>query len=169
MQVAPPPPFRVGLGHDTHRIEPDGDGPKPLMLGGVEVPADFHLVGHSDADVLLHAVTDAVLGACGAGDIGDLFPNTAAENAGRDSADFLAEAVRLAAERGWRVGNCDATVHAERPKLSRYKAGIAARLGELLGCEAVSVKAKSGEAVGPVGRGEAVTADAAVLLFREAE
>ena len=167
MQAAPPPPYRVGLGHDAHRTAPDGDAPKPLLLGGVEVPANFHLVGHSDADVLLHAVTDAVLGACGAGDIGDLFPNTAAVNAGRDSAEFLAEAVRLAAAKGWRVGNCDATVHAERPKLSRYKGDIARRLGGLLGCASVSVKAKSGEAVGPVGRGEAITADAAVLLFRE--
>ena len=165
MQVdPPPPPFRVGLGHDAHRTAPGGG---PLVIGGVTVPADFSLVGHSDADVLLHAVTDAVLGACGAGDIGDLFPNTAAENAGRDSAEFLREAVRLAREAGWRVGNCDCTVHAERPKLSPFKARIAARLGELLNCAAVSVKAKSGEAVGPVGRGEALTADAAVLLYRQ--
>ena len=156
----------MGLGHDTHRLAADGEVPKPLLLGGVEVPAAVHLVGHSDADVLLHAVTDAVLGACGAGDIGDLFPDTAAENAGRDSADFLREAVRLAAAAGWRVGNCDATVHAERPKLAEHKPAIAARLGELLGCDAVSVKAKTGERVGPVGRGEAVYADAAVLLYR---
>ena len=171
MSSPSPPPFRVGLGHDTHRTAPDmgPEGEKPLLLGGVEVPAAFHLVGHSDADVLAHAVTDAVLGACGAGDIGELFPNTAAENAGRDSADFLRAAVRRAEDLGWRVGNLDCTVHAERPKLSDFKAPIAARLAELLGVppEAVSVKAKSGEAVGPVGRGEAVTADAVVLLFRD--
>ena len=167
----PPPPFRVGLGHDAHRCVPhagdNGDDP-PLVLGGVAVPADYSLVGHSDADVLLHAVTDAVLGACGGGDIGDLFPNTAAENAGRDSVEFLAAAVDRAAAAGWRVGNCDCTVHAERPKLAPYKPAIAARLAELLRCGAVSVKAKTGEAVGPVGRGEAVYADAAVLLFRDA-
>ena len=158
----------MGLGHDTHRTAANGGAPKPLVLGGVEVPADYHLVGHSDADVLAHAVTDAVLGACGAGDIGDLFPNTDPANAGRDSADFLAEAVRRAAAAGWRVGNCDATVYAERPKLSDYKRRIAARLADLLGVppEAVGVKAKSGEAVGPVGRAEAVVADAAVLLVR---
>ena len=169
MSSSPPPPYRVGVGHDTHRTAPDGDAPKPLRIGGVEAPAAFHLVGHSDADVLLHAVTDAVLGACGAGDIGDLFPNTDAANAGRDSADFLTEAVRLAAGGGWRVGNCDCTVHAERPKLSDYKAPIAARLAGLLGvdADAVNVKAKSGEAVGPVGRGEALTAEAVVLLFKD--
>ena len=171
-----PPPFRVGSGHDTHRTAPNDAGSKeagsndskPLLIGGVAVPAAFHLVGHSDADVLSHAVTDAVLGACGAGDIGELFPNTAAENAGRDSAEFLREAVRIAADRGWRVGNLDCTVHAERPKLSAFKLPIAARLAELLGVDpdVVNVKAKSGEAVGPVGRGEALTADAVVLLVR---
>ncbi len=173
MSPPSPPPFRVGSGHDTHRTRADqgpaGNQPKPLMLGGIEVPATYHLVGHSDADVLLHAVTDAVLGACGAGDIGELFPNTAAENAGRDSADFLLEAVRRAADAGWRVGNLDCTVHAERPKLSAFKAPIAARIAALLGVDAaaVNVKAKSGEAVGPVGRGEALTADAVVLLVRD--
>ncbi|NNJ26873.1 2-C-methyl-D-erythritol 2,4-cyclodiphosphate synthase [Alienimonas chondri] len=172
MSPPAPPPYRVGAGHDTHRTAPNagvtGEA-KPLMLGCVEVPADYHLVGHSDADVLAHAVTDAILGACGAGDIGELFPNTAAENAGRDSADFLREAVRRSAERGWRVGNLDCTVHAERPKLSAFKAPIAARLAELMGvdAEAVNVKAKSGEAVGPVGRGEALVADAVVLLTRD--
>lgn len=178
MSPPDPPPYRVGFGHDTHRTAPNAGGAdgetkaeRPLMLGGVDVPASFHLVAHSDADVLLHAVTDAVLGACGAGDIGELFPNTAAENAGRDSADFLAEAVRRAAAAGWRVGNLDCTVHAERPKLSAFKRPIADRLASLLGVrpEAVSVKAKSGEAVGPVGRGEAVVADAVVLLVRVGE
>ena len=167
--MSPPPPFAVGSGHDTHRTAPDGNGPKPLILGGVTVSADFHLVGHSDADVLLHAATDAVLGACGAGDIGELFPNDDPANAGRDSADFLREAVRIAADRGWRVANLDATVHAERPKLSAFKAPMAGRIADLLGVPAgrVNVKAKSGEAVGPVGRGEAVTADAVVLLVRD--
>ncbi|MFH5802932.1 2-C-methyl-D-erythritol 2,4-cyclodiphosphate synthase [Alienimonas sp. DA493] len=169
MSPSSPLPFRVGAGHDTHRVVRDSDIAKPLLLGGVEVPAGFHLVGHSDADVLAHAVTDAILGACGAGDIGELFPNDAPENAGRDSADFLREAVQQAADRGWRVGNLDCTVHAERPKLSPFKLTIAARLADLLGVEpdVVNVKAKSGEAVGPVGRGEAMTADAVVLLVRE--
>ena len=171
MSSPQPPPFRVGSGHDTHRTAPNDEASgeaKPLLIGGIVVQAGFHLVGHSDADVLSHAVTDAVLGACGAGDIGELFPNDAPENAGRDSADFLREAVRIAADRGWRVGNLDCTVHAERPKLSTFKTPIAARLAELLGVDpdAVNVKAKSGEAVGPVGRGEAITADAVVLLVR---
>ena len=168
MSSPSPPPFRVGAGHDTHRCAPNGDISKPLLLGGVAVPADFHLVGHSDADVLAHAVTDAVLGACGAGDIGERFPNTDPANAGRDSAEFLADAVRLAADAGWTVGNLDCTIHAERPKLSDFKAPIARRLADLLGADraAVNVKAKTGEAVGPVGRGEAVTADAVVLLVR---
>ncbi|QDT18194.1 2-C-methyl-D-erythritol 2,4-cyclodiphosphate synthase [Alienimonas californiensis] len=169
MSPPSPPPYRVGAGSDTHRVARDSDIAKPLLLGGVEVPVAFHLVGHSDADVLAHAVTDAILGACGAGDIGELFPNTDPANAGRDSADFLREAVRQAADRGWRIGNLDCTVHAERPKLSEFKQPIAARLAELLGVspDVVNVKAKSGEAVGPVGRGEALTADAVVLLFRD--
>ena len=171
MSSPSPPPYRVGFGHDTHRLAPDDgpDGAKPLLIGCVEVPAPVHLVGHSDADVLAHAVTDAILGACGAGDIGELFPNTAAENAGRDSADFLHEAVQIATFRGWRVGNLDCTVHAERPKLSAFKTPIAKRLAELLEVDAaaVNVKAKSGEAVGPIGRGEAIVADAVVLLFQD--
>ncbi|MEM9702255.1 MAG: 2-C-methyl-D-erythritol 2,4-cyclodiphosphate synthase [Planctomycetota bacterium] len=165
------PPYRVGIGHDTHRTAADGEATaaKPLVLGGIMVPADFHLVGHSDADVLLHAATDAILGACGAGDIGELFPNTAAENAGRDSAEFLREAVEQAAARGWRIGNLDGTIHAERPKLSPFKRPMAVRIAELLRIPAdrVNVKAKSGEAVGPVGRGEALTAEAIVLLVRD--
>lgn len=124
------------------------------------------MVGHSDADVLLHAVTDAILGACGCSDIGELFPNTAQENKNRDSREFVSAAVSLAAERGFRVANLDCIVFAEKPKLSSYKAKISQCIAELLSVEAanVNVKAKTGEAVGPIGRCEAIVAECVVLL-----
>jgi 2-C-methyl-D-erythritol 2,4-cyclodiphosphate synthase len=154
--------MRVGIGHDTHRTAPGG----PLMLGGVSIPADYHLVGHSDADVLLHAVTDALLGAAGLGDIGELFPNTDPANRARDSAEMLALAWKRVAEQGFRVANLDCIVFAEQPKLSSWKGTIAARIASLLGIEAnqVGVKAKTGESVGPIGRQEAVMAECVALL-----
>ncbi|MBX3436382.1 MAG: 2-C-methyl-D-erythritol 2,4-cyclodiphosphate synthase [Planctomycetaceae bacterium] len=154
--------FRVGLGHDTHRTTAG----KPLLLGGVEIPSDFGLDGHSDADALLHAVTDALLGAAGLGDIGEWFPDTSAEFAGANSADLLRTVVTEVTVRGWRVVNLDCILFAERPKLSAFKPQIAARMAELLGVDpsVVNVKAKTGERVGPVGRGEAVQAEVVVLL-----
>ncbi|MCA9216520.1 MAG: 2-C-methyl-D-erythritol 2,4-cyclodiphosphate synthase [Planctomycetales bacterium] len=154
--------FRVGIGHDTHRLAAGG----PLRLGGIDVPFDFHMVGHSDADVLLHAITDALLGAIAQGDIGELFPNTDDANKNRDSAVFLEAAADRVTAAGYRVANLDCIVFAERPKLSPYKATIAARLAELLQIDAscVNVKAKTGEAVGPVGKGEAIMAESIVLL-----
>ncbi len=154
--------FRVGLGHDTHRTIAG----RPLILGGVVVPADFGLDGHSDADVLLHAVTDAVLGAAGLGDIGDWFPDTSAEFAGADSAQLLQRVVSEISQRGWKVVNVDGTIFAERPKLSAHKAGMASRIAELLRIDraAVNVKAKTGEQVGPIGRGESIAAQVIVLL-----
>lgn len=154
-------PFRIGIGHDRHRIVPG----RPLLLGGVAIPAEFGLDGHSDADVLLHAVTDALLGAVGAGDIGELFPNTDPRWKDADSRVFLAAALAQVRERGYAVGNLDCTIHAERPKLSPHKESIACRLADLLGVrrDQVNVKAKTGERVGPVGRGEAIDADAVVL------
>jgi len=137
-------------------------------LGGVDVPHDQELVGHSDADVLLHAVTDALLGAAALGDIGELFPDTDAANRGRDSAEMLSLAVAKVAEAGYAIVNVDAIVFAERPKLSAYKSAIRQRVAEVLGLEVdrVGLKAKTGEHVGPVGRREAIMAEAIVLLER---
>jgi 2-C-methyl-D-erythritol 2,4-cyclodiphosphate synthase len=153
--------YRIGIGHDTHRLGAE----RPLRLGGVEIPGSPGLVGHSDADALLHAVTDAVLGAAGLGDIGEHFPDTDPANKNADSAVLLTKALALLPA-GTRVVNLDCIVHAERPKLSAYKAAIRDRLAELLGVPAarVNVKAKTGERVGPVGRGEALQAEAVALL-----
>lgn len=157
-------PFRIGTGHDTHRLGPD----RPFIVGGVTIPFDKGPLGHSDGDVLLHALTDALLGALALGDIGDWFSNTDPRWAGADSSIFVKEAVRAVKERGWSVINVDSIIHAERPKLGPHKRDIAAKVASLLGLPAdrVSVKAKSGEAVGPVGRGEALQAEVIVLLGR---
>ena len=137
-----------------------------MRLGGVDIPFDRSLVGHSDGDVLLHAVTDALLGAAALGDIGEMFPDTAAANRGRDSGQILEAAWRRVAERGFRIVNLDCIVLAERPKLSPYKPEICRRIAELLGIgvDRVGVKAKTGEQVGPVGRQEAIEAQCVVLL-----
>ncbi len=158
------PPVRIGLGHDRHRLVPG----KPLILGGVTIEFDRGLHGHSDADVLLHAVTDALLGALALGDIGEWFPNTDPQWAGANSAVFVKAAVEEIRHRGWEIANLDATVHAERPKLSPYKHAMAESLAALLNIsrEQINVKAKTGEKVGPIGREEAIDADAVVLLFR---
>lgn len=158
--------FRVGLGHDTHRLAPG----RPLVIGGVTIPHDHGPVAHSDGDVLLHAITDALLGAAALGDIGEWFPDADPQYAGADSAVLLKQVAVELAQRGWRVVNVDGTVTAQRPKLSPYKAAMAARIAEVLQIEpdAVNVKAKTGENVGPVGREEAIAADAVVLLERHA-
>jgi 2-C-methyl-D-erythritol 2,4-cyclodiphosphate synthase len=154
----------VGIGHDTHRLQPGG----PLRLGGIDVPHDQSLVGHSDADVLLHAVTDALLGAAALGDIGELFPDTDPANRGRDSADMLVRALERVTAAGWRLVSLDSIVFAERPKLSAYKGAIRERMAALLDLplDCVGFKAKTGELVGPVGRREAIMAEAVVLLER---
>jgi 2-C-methyl-D-erythritol 2,4-cyclodiphosphate synthase len=156
--------IRVGIGHDTHRIGGEG----PLRLGGVEILWEQGLIGHSDADVLLHAVTDAVLGAAGLGDIGEWFPDTAAEFAGADSAKLLERVVADVEGRGWRVVNADGIVFAEAPKLSAYKSQIEQRIARLLrvAADAVNIKAKTGEKVGPIGRQEAMSAEVVVLIKR---
>ena len=158
------PVYRIGEGHDTHRTIPE----RPLILGGVSVEADFGLDGHSDADVLLHAVIDAILGAAGKGDIGEWFPNTAEEWKGADSAELFQHVWRQVQAEGWQLQNLDCTISAETPRLGPWKPLIRKRLTELFGATAdqVNVKAKSGEKVGPIGRGEAINADAVVLLFR---
>jgi 2-C-methyl-D-erythritol 2,4-cyclodiphosphate synthase len=134
----------------------------------VTIPHDQGLVGHSDADVLLHAVTDALLGAAALGDIGELFPDTDPANKDRDSADMLRLALAKVAEAGFRVVNVDSIVFAERPKLSAYKTAIRERMAELLeiSVDRVGFKAKTGERVGPVGRQEAMMAEAVVLIER---
>jgi 2-C-methyl-D-erythritol 2,4-cyclodiphosphate synthase len=141
-----------------------------LRIGGVDVPHDRHLCGHSDADVLLHAVTDALLGAAGLPDIGQLFPNTDDANRGRDSAEILQLAYERVTAAGWRVVNLDCVVAAERPKILPAKERIVARVAEILGIEAgrVGLKAKTGEGVGPVGREEAIEARCVALLERKA-
>ena len=157
-----PDQLRVGLGHDTHRLVEGG----PLILGGVEIPWDYHLEGHSDADVLLHAITDALLGAAGLGDIGELFPDTDPANRGRDSAEMLGKAWHMASER-FAIANIDCIVLAERPKITPYKPIMRDRIASVLGIPpgSVGIKAKTGEQVGPVGRGEAIVAECVALLM----
>ena len=154
--------YRVGIGHDTHRLEPGG----PLKIGGVVIDFDFHLAGHSDADVLLHAITDAILGASGMGDIGELFPDNADANKGRDSAETLSIAWEKVAADGWSISNLDCIVFAQKPKLSHYKPAISIRVGQLLHLSpnCVGVKAKTGEGVGDVGTGKIIQAQCVALL-----
>ncbi|MGI8958170.1 MAG: 2-C-methyl-D-erythritol 2,4-cyclodiphosphate synthase [Bryobacteraceae bacterium] len=156
------PAFRIGQGWDTHRIEPG----RPLILGGIEIPSGFGLAGHSDADVLFHAVTDAVLGALALGDIGMHFPDTSEEWKEADSLQFLQHAVALAANTGYCVSNVDSTVILERPKLKDFRAVIRNNLARALGLPAscASVKFKTAEKVGPVGEGRSCEAHAVVLL-----
>ncbi len=155
---------RVGIGHDTHRLQPGG----PLRLGGIDIPHDREMVGHSDADVLLHAVTDALLGAAALGDIGQLFPDTAAENAGRDSADMLTLAWQQVTAAGYQLENLDCVVLAQRPKLGPHRQTIAGRIAEILACDAsqIGIKAKTGEGVGPIGNEEIITAQCVALLSK---
>ncbi len=156
--------IRVGQGEDIHRV----DDARTLVLGGVIIEEGPGLAGHSDADVLLHAITDALLGAAALGDIGQYFPPSDPRYAHADSADFLRKALELAREAGWNVVNIDSTVRAERPKLAPYIQHIRERIAEIAGLEAsaVSVKAKTSEGLDAVGRGEAMAASAVVLLER---
>lgn len=156
--------IRIGLGHDTHRLAAGG----PLRLGGVEIPFERHLVGHSDADVLLHAITDALLGAASLGDIGEQFPNTDPANRGRDSGEMLRLAWQRVQAAGYRLVNIDCVVHAQRPKLLPHRPAIQAKIAELLGVEPnqIGLKGKTGESVGPVGREEAIQAECVALLER---
>jgi 2-C-methyl-D-erythritol 2,4-cyclodiphosphate synthase len=154
--------FRIGQGWDVHRIETG----RPLILGGVQIPSEFGLMGHSDADVLFHAVTDAILGALALGDIGMHFPDTAPEWKGASSLQFLQHAVKLARDKGYTPVNVDSTIILERPKLKDFRSAIRESLAGALGLtpEAVSVKFKTAERVGPVGEGRSCEAQAAVLL-----
>jgi 2-C-methyl-D-erythritol 2,4-cyclodiphosphate synthase len=156
--------MRVGIGHDTHRLVPG----RPLLLGGVRVEHPRGLAGHSDADVVLHAVTDALLGAAGLGDIGDAYPDTDPAYQGADSRVFLRETLARLNQGGWRVVNLDVIVFAQEPKLGPVKAEIRRHLAELLGLDvaAVNVKAKTGERVGAIGRAEAIGCQAVALIER---
>jgi 2-C-methyl-D-erythritol 2,4-cyclodiphosphate synthase len=157
--------IRIGEGHDTHRTIAG----RPLVIGGVTITDTlFGLDGHSDADVLLHAIIDALLGATGQGDIGEWFPNTSSQWKNADSADLLKNVYGSVLDRGWRIINIDCTIHAEQPRMADWKPRIRVRLSELFNMDAdrINVKAKSGEKVGPVGRGESISSDVVVLLGR---
>lgn len=154
--------IRAGIGEDIHRI----DDSRTLVLGGVIIEEGPGLAGHSDADVLLHAIADAVLGAAALGDIGHYFPPSDPRYAHADSADFLRKAIELAAAAGWAIVNIDSTVRTERPKLAPYIPHIRERVAAIarLPVTAVSVKAKTGEGLDAVGRGEAMSATAIAVL-----
>lgn len=156
--------FRVGEGWDTHALV---EG-RPLVLGGVAIPHTHGLLGHSDADALLHAVTDALLGAAALGDIGTHFPDTDAAFRGARSIELLREAARRVRQAGWQVVNVDSTVVAQAPRLAPHRAAMVGNIARALGVapEQVNVKAKTAERLGPVGQGAAIEARAVVLLAR---
>jgi 2-C-methyl-D-erythritol 2,4-cyclodiphosphate synthase len=154
--------LRIGIGHDTHRLE---EG-RPLILGGQLIAHTKGLVGHSDADVVCHALADALLGAAGLGDIGEHYPDTDAKWKGIDSTRLLADVVERLEIAGWAVVNCDVIIHAQEPKLLGYKGAIRANIARLLRVAEVDVniKAKTGEHVGHIGRAEAIACQAVVLV-----
>src|SRR6185503_8172889 len=153
---------RIGIGYDIHRLV---EGRK-LMLGGVDVPFEKGLLGHSDSDVLTHSICDALLGAAALGDIGTHFPDSDPRWAGVSSLEFLARVVELVSQKGYRIGNVDATVMAERPKLMPYIQAMCENLGRVLKIDSdqINIKAKTNEGMESVGRGEAIAAQAVALL-----
>jgi 2-C-methyl-D-erythritol 2,4-cyclodiphosphate synthase len=155
---------RIGQGFDAHRLEPG----RPLRLGGIEVPHERGLAGHSDGDVLLHAVTSALLGALGEGDLGRHFPSSDPALKGIASGQLLAQVVERVRGAGWAVGNVDATIVAQAPRLAAYLAGMETAIADLLGVgvEAVNVKVTSTDGLGTLGRGEGIAALAVALLVR---
>ena len=159
-------PWRIGEGWDTHALVAG----RRLVLGGVEIPHSHGLLGHSDADALCHAITDALFGAAALGDIGHHFPDTDAQFQGADSLALLAEAARRVRAAGFEIGNVDSTVIAQAPKLAPHIAAMRQRLALalVLAVDQVNVKAKTAEKMGPVGRGEAIEARAVCLLMRNA-
>ena len=158
------PPWRIGEGWDTHALVPG----RPLILGGVDIPHTHGLLGHSDADALCHAITDALFGAAALGDIGHHFPDTAEQFRGADSIALLAEAARRVRAAGWQIGNVDSTVIAQAPKLAAHIPAMRQRISLALDVtlDQVNVKAKTAEKMGPVGRGESIEARAVCLLTR---
>lgn len=159
-----PTALRIGIGHDTHRLKAGG----PLRIGGIDIPFDRSLDGHSDADVLLHAITDALLGAAGLGDIGELFPDSSQENKNRDSAEMLAVAWALVRKSGYQLINLDCIVFAQQPKLLPYRSSIVQRIAEILRVDQkqVALKAKTGENIGLVGELKIMQAQCVALLVR---
>jgi 2-C-methyl-D-erythritol 2,4-cyclodiphosphate synthase len=157
-------PVRVGIGYDSHRFEPGG----PLVLGGVRIEVDYHLHGHSDGDAIAHAITDAVLGAAALGDIGEMFSDTDPANAGRDSIRMLEAAMERVRTAGWRIGQLDVVVIAESPRIAPHKERMRARLATALDIPSgdVSIKGKTNETMGFVGRGEGIACIATATLIR---
>jgi len=157
--------FRIGEGWDVHALVPG----RKLILGGVEIPYNMGLLGHSDADVLLHAITDAVLGAAGLGDIGQHFPDTDVQFKGADSLVLLQEAMRCVRAAGWELVNVDSTVMAQSPQLAPHRMAIQTSVAKALGVglDQVNVKAKTAEKLGPVGMGQSMEARAMALLSRK--
>ena len=157
-------PYRIGQGYDCHALVPG----RKLIIGGVTIPHQTGLLGHSDADVLLHAITDALLGAAGLGDIGRHFPDTDAQFSGADSRVLLREAVRRVAAAGYAVGNLDATIIAQAPKMAPHIAQMVANVAADLGVAAgqVNIKAKTNERLGYLGREEGIAAEAVALIYR---
>lgn len=156
-------PFRIGQGYDCHKLV---EG-RRLIIGGVEIPHHLGLLGHSDADVLLHAITDALLGAAALGDIGKHFPDTDPQFKGADSRTLLKEAARRVAATGYRIGNIDATIIAQRPKMAPHIGAMCANLAQDLGLDIsqVNIKAKTNEKMGYLGREEGINAEAVALLL----
>ena len=156
---------RIGLGYDSHKLV-DGAG---LILGGVRVPHDKSLLGHSDADALLHAISDALLGAAALGDIGQTFPDTAEENRGRDSGEMLKIIWERVQADGYKLGNVDAVVLAQKPKLAPYIPAMRENIARILDvpAESIGLKAKTGEGVGPVGEERLLEVHATALIYRE--
>lgn len=159
--------WRIGIGYDIHAVVPD----RVLMLGGIEVPADFGLSGHTDGDVVLHAVIDAMLGAAGLPDIGEHFPDDDPAHKGRRSSELLEEVLREVNDLGWRINNLDLTIRAEKPKLAAYKNRLRQSLASLLSLdpERIGVKAKTNEGFDAVGEGRAIACEAALILKRGVE
>ena len=155
--------MRIGHGYDVHRLVAD----RKLIMGGVDVPWDKGLLGHSDADVLLHAIADAILGAIGEGDIGKHFPDTDAAYKGADSLKLLAHVIALADARGYRLGNLDATIIAQQPKMAPHIPAMRENIARVLNAtlEQVNVKATTEEGLGFSGRGEGISAHAVVLML----
>lgn len=153
---------RVGIGYDSHRFAPPG----PLILGGVPIPSDVHLEGHSDGDAAAHALTDAILGAAAAGDIGEMFSDRDPANAGKDSLQILRAAVERIEKMGWRVQQADIAIVAERPRISSHRELMRARLAHALGLDAaaISVKGKTNEGMGWIGRGEGIACIAVATI-----
>lgn len=160
-----PNSLRIGEGWDVHALVPG----RPLILGGVEIPHSSGLLGHSDADALLHAITDALLGAACMGDIGRHFPDTDARFRGADSQELLRQVGQQLQDRGWRIVNIDSTVVAQAPRLAPHVPRMVERITACLGLtpEQVNVKAKTAERLGPVGQGHSIEARAVVLLARD--